>query len=108
MIILKNLYRTCEVWNDIDDFYICFDVYVGEEEIPLAYEVYTIEVVSPKYLARTIKESECLIGRGCFIFNDFNLNILEKTIKNIIKKYEKSDNWENELTKYFKCMERDI
>lgn len=105
MLIIKVLTRDFEDWGeDVDDFYVCFQVGIGCKDILGSGDMFTFEVVSPKRLGRIIQDSNIEIGRGYLIMNDFNIKHIESTVNHIISKCQNADYdlAMKELSKYFR------
>ncbi|MGP0576975.1 Imm8 family immunity protein [Paenibacillus peoriae] len=87
MLIIKALTKMFEDWGeDIDDFYITYNVDIGPSEMNGASDMFSFELISPKRLARMTGQGDIIIGHGHFIARDFNENILEATLNRVINK----------------------
>jgi hypothetical protein len=105
MLEMKALRKDYENWgDDPDDFYVSFELYVGEHDIPGFSDCFTFIIVSPKRLSRMLESTEIEIGHGYFIMKDFNLKTINTTIENIMKKCKDEDyeKYINNLSQYFK------
>jgi hypothetical protein len=82
-IPLGFLTKIYEDWGGLNDFYIIFQV--NSESLNNGISpVFYFEVVSPERLELIVNESNIEIGRGYIIMNDFDINHLEKNVKDII------------------------
>ncbi|URJ50897.1 Imm8 family immunity protein [Paenibacillus polymyxa] len=87
MLIIKALTKMFEDWGeDIDDFYITYNIDIGPSEINGASDMFSFELIRPKRLARMTGQGDIIIGHGHFIARDFNEIILEATLNRIINK----------------------
>ncbi|WP_028391113.1 Imm8 family immunity protein [Bacillus cihuensis] len=83
--------------NEPDDFYICLDVFIGEqgEKNSHSFEVFRIEIISPKRLVKKLSDTiEIELGRGCFITSDYSLPRIEGKIEQLLR-FCKREIWDD-------------
>lgn len=105
LFIIKALTKGFEDWgDDIDDFYVSYELDVGPKEIKCAADLFNFTVVSPKRLEKMVCDGNVEIGRGYFIMTDFNETSIRATVERIIKKCQVDDFEKTNinLSKYFK------
>ncbi|MDD6795989.1 MAG: Imm8 family immunity protein [Clostridiaceae bacterium] len=89
MIMIKTFVKMMEEWGeDTDDFYVSYEVGIGPKEINGAFEVFNVDIISPKRLEKVLENGGVIIPRGYMITSDFNVNEIEGKINKIIKKCE--------------------
>ncbi len=94
-----------EDWGDeINDFYISFQVDIGPRDIIGASDMFSFNVVSTTRLRKIIEYTELEVGRGYLIMNEYNLARIQETVDRIIKKCEVDDILESmkNLSRYFR------
>ncbi len=98
------LTKISEDWKSPDNFYIYFQINVEINEKEGNYELFSFIVVSPKRLEGIVTERGIEIGRGYLIMNDFDVNIVEMTVKRLINlcKTNNSEQTITNLSKFFK------
>lgn len=104
MIEVKAITKSFESWgNEIDDFYVSFEVDVGLKSITFSSELFCFDVVSPRRIANMLEDQEIELGHGIMIMNDFNQELVKNKIKELVEK--SCDNTEQKsymnLSKYF-------
>ncbi|MFN2746467.1 MULTISPECIES: Imm8 family immunity protein [unclassified Bacillus (in: firmicutes)] len=105
MLELKALTKDYENWgHDPDDFYVSFELDVGEQDIPGASDLFIFHLISPKRLNKILESTEIELGHGYLIMNDFNMKTISTTVENIMNKCkdEDYDKYINNLSQYFK------
>jgi hypothetical protein len=103
-ISLGALSKLHEEWHEADNFYIFFQLDIEFEDTKSGFELFSFEVVSPKWLEALIKENKIELGRGYIIMNDFDIKVLEDKIKHVISVCSSStiDETIYNLSKFFK------
>lgn len=92
MIMIKTFIKMMEEWGeDVDDFYISYEVGIGPSEIDGAFEAFYLDIISPKRLEKVLMNGGIIVPRGYMITSDFNVNEVELQINKIIKKCEKQN-----------------
>lgn len=105
MFIIKAMTKGFEDWgDDVDDFFVSFQLDIGPKEIIGESYLYTIDIISPKRLQNMIQEDESEIGRGYLILTDYNEKVIRNAVESIVRKcntndYEKAY---TSLSKYFR------
>lgn len=105
MYIIKALTKIHENWGeDADDFHLTYHIDIGPNEVNDASDLFSFDLISAKRLNSILDQGGIVVGRGYFIMNDFNIKVLESTIKRLIKKCEDSDSEKTytNLSKYFR------
>lgn len=74
------------------DFWAMFEAQIGPSGENWS-ETFTFNIISPKWLARTLKKNDIEIGHGMFILATFNPSLVEITIKKLLKNCERMS-WE--------------
>ncbi len=82
---LGALTKLHEDWQAIDNFYLFFQLDVEFEDNKKGFELFSLTVVSPKRLEALMPENGIELGRGYIIMNNFDMQLLEKKINNIIE-----------------------
>ena len=111
MIMIKTFVKMMEEWGeDVDDFYVSYEVGIGPSEIKGAFEMFYIDIISPKRLEKVLVNGGVMIPRGYMITSDFNAKEIENKINNIIKKCEMEnlDETYYNISKYFRWEEDSI
>ena len=92
MLIIKAFNKGFEDWgNDVDDFFISYQIDIGQEEVQHESYLYTIDVVSPKRLQNMIAEGDAKFGRGYLILTDFNEKVVKSRVENLLKNCQSDD-----------------
>jgi len=101
-LTLKALTKFYEDWKAPDDFYISFHADIGPKNID-GSDLFTFDVASPKRLESIISKRNIELGHGYLIMNDFDLQLVIKTVNNLIKSSQNKDIEKslNYLAKYF-------
>lgn len=101
---LGFLIKIYEDWEGPDDFYIIFRVNLESFLNKNISKIFYFELVSPKRLKQIVNKSNIVIGKGYIIMNDFDINCLEKKIRDIISicKTNAPDGTLNNLSEIFK------
>ncbi|MNC39710.1 hypothetical protein D3C75_883800 [compost metagenome] len=105
MLVIKALTQVYEDWGeDVDDFFITFQVDIGCKEIVGSADMFTFDVVTPKRLEKIIADSSVEIGRGYIFMNDFNVKFVESLVNTIISKCQNDDYnlAMKDISKYFR------
>ncbi|MCA1062994.1 Imm8 family immunity protein [Rossellomorea sp. AcN35-11] len=105
MLEVKALTKDFESWGeDYDDFYISFELDVGEHDVAGASDLFTFNIVSPKRLGTMAESTGVVIGHGNFIMSDFNIQNVEDTVDKIINKCrdDNSEEFIKNLSRYFR------
>ena len=84
-MILKNFDISCTDYKDEEDFFINCEVFIGPENEPYVYEVYSIYVISLKRLCETFADDGIMLNKGWMIQKKYSEHELEKKINSIIK-----------------------
>jgi hypothetical protein len=96
MLEIKALTKDYENWGeDSDDFYVSFELDVGQQDIQGASDLFTFNVISPKRLERMLESTEIEIGHGYFIMKDFNIKTINATVEKIMNKCKDEDYEQN-------------
>ena len=84
--IISFSIRSEDYGTELDDFTVDIQVDIGPKSGE-GSETFSLTVCSPKRLEKTLKvrPNEVEIGRGLLIMIDFNVNIIEDTIEQIVK-----------------------
>lgn len=92
MIMIKTFVKMMENWGEeVDDFYISYEVGIGPEEIKGAFEAFYLDIISPKRLGKVLENERIIVPKGYMITSDFNVKEIENEINKIIKKCESED-----------------
>ena len=92
MMVIKTFVKMMEDWGeDVDDFYISYEVGIGPSEIDGAFDAFSLDIISPKRLEKVLVNGGAMIPRGYIITCDFNVKEIENEINKIIKKCEVED-----------------
>jgi Immunity protein 8 len=105
MLEIKSIVKDLENWGEeTDDFFVSFEVDVGEHDIPAASDMLSFSVISPKRLDKMLDNTQLEIGHGYLLMKDYNLQGINATLDNIMNtcKDEDYDVYLNNLAKYFK------
>ncbi|WP_028401810.1 Imm8 family immunity protein [Ectobacillus panaciterrae] len=85
MIEIKALTKGYENWGeDIDDFYISYELDIGPSDSKYPSDLFNFDVVSPKRLNRILEHTQIEIGRGYLIMNDFNTHTVTTTVNRLV------------------------
>ena len=88
MMVIKTFVKMMEDWGeDVDDFYISYEVGIGPSEIDGAFDAFSLDIISPKRLEKVLVNGGAMIPRGYMITSDFNVKEIENEINKIIKKW---------------------
>ncbi|MBE4906965.1 hypothetical protein IMZ08_02695 [Bacillus luteolus] len=101
--ILQSSHIRYDEWGEEpDDFYVCLEAFIGEEDKE-GSEVFTFHVISPKRLLKNSKDTlEIEVGRGYLITSDYSLPRIEAKIDQLLKNCKK-ENWDlaiNAISRY--------
>ncbi|MFP7476973.1 Imm8 family immunity protein [Terribacillus saccharophilus] len=105
MLEIKSIVKDIEDWGeDTDDFFVSFEIDVGEQDIPAASDMLTFSVISPKRLNKVLDKIDIEIGHGYLLMKDFNIRNVQLSLDNIMNKCkdEDYDIYLNNLSRYFK------
>lgn len=92
MMMIKTFDKMIEDWGeDVDDFYVSYDVGIGPSEIDNSYELFYLDIISPKRLESVLVDGGLMFPRGYMITSDFNVKEIENEINKIIKRCEMKD-----------------
>lgn len=111
MIMIKTFVKMMEEWGeDIDDFYVSYEVGIGPSEIKGAFEAFYLDIISPKRLEKVLVDGGIMIPRGYMITSDFNLKEIENQVNKIIKKcdIENLDDTYYNISKFLRWEEDSI
>jgi hypothetical protein len=75
-----------------DDFFAMFEAEIGPMSEDWS-ETFTFNVVSPKWLHKTLKTNGIEIGHGMLLMNQLNVNLVESTVKKLLSQCERMT-WE--------------
>jgi hypothetical protein len=85
-LISKHVGETSE------DFWALLEAEIGPADESWS-ETFTFNAVSPRWLNRTLRPENVEIGHGLLIITNFNMSLLESTIKRLLKNCERMT-WE--------------
>ena len=102
-MILKNFDISCIDYKDAEDFFINCEAYIGPENNPYVYEVYSIYVISLKRLCESFADNGVMLNKGWIIEKKYNEYELKEKINSIIKLCASDDDEEAylKLESYF-------
>ncbi|SFT03149.1 Imm8 family immunity protein [Marininema halotolerans] len=108
MLSLQLMRNMDEQWDDVDHFHLSYDIDIGVSEDPYEYEVFQVDVVSPKRLASIVEDGRVECGRGYLIMSDFDIHKVNATIKRILTicEAESFEQSVDHLSKYFRLLSR--
>jgi len=78
MNIIQNEY------NDIDDFFLYCEVFIGPENEDYVYEVYDFNVISIKKLYNEFPDNGVMLNKGWIIMKYYDEDEIQKKINSII------------------------
>jgi Immunity protein 8 len=105
MLEIKSIVKDVENWGEeTDDFFVSFEMDVGEHDIPDASNMLSFSVISPKRLDKMLDNTQLEIGHGYLLMKDYNVQDINRTLDNIMNtcKDEDYDVYLNNLARYFK------
>lgn len=86
---LKSINVTLEEWGETEqDFWIVVEIGIGPRN-EIGDELFTVNVASVKRLQKSIESNGIEIGRGLLIMDDFNINLVERTMEQLLRSCER-------------------
>lgn len=111
MMMIKTFVKMMEDWGeDVDDFYVSYEIGIGPSEIDGAFDTFSLDIISPKRLEHVLVNGGVMLPRGYMITSDFNAKEIENEINKIIKKCEMKDleDTYNNISKFLRWEEDSI
>ncbi len=72
-------------YNDIDDFFLSCEAYIGPEGNSYIYEVYDFNVISIKRLYESFEDMGIMLNKGWMITKYYDEDEIRRKINSIIK-----------------------
>lgn len=86
---LKSINVTVEDWGESEqDFWNVVELGIGPLG-EIGSELFTVNVASTKRIQKSIESNGIEIGRGLLIMDDFNINLVERTMERLLRSCER-------------------